>query len=231
MCLLNGFPHPDFSRIYGLSHQYLELRNTFMPHVQHLNSRFAKLQPISDRELLSNFATLLLHASDVVHGQRPRPKWRQAPYFAALDLTDAHEDIKAHTNVMDIKVMELVQDVTLLPLVETIIRQLDYPAFLFFHAVYVFFHHISTTWLASHPRSTFGIENLVLAGKSIEFVRALALQKCSPDGPQTQYFLPFKDEILDHKIFTLMPLIYVASTWKNRAILKRESGMLGLIGM
>jgi hypothetical protein len=233
--LLNGFPHPDFSRIYGLSHEHLILKKTFLSHVMHLNTRYTKLQDyIEDPRALYAVATLFLHASLVPQEHRPPRQWRQSPLATMLqDRTEnASADIKARAQKMGNYVETYVQDITLLPSIENILRQTEYPAYLFFQAVHTFFTHISTTWLTENPRRGFNIENIVLAGRSVEQVRKDTMITKSPHGLRVNFGFCLGGETFDDQIATILPMLYKQTVEVDAPmmILGRESGALGLIG-
>ncbi|ORY04762.1 hypothetical protein BCR34DRAFT_591098 [Clohesyomyces aquaticus] len=70
--LLNGFPHSHFRRVYGLSNEHYNTRETSIPHVKYLSKCFEKkLDSIEDEELLVAIAALFLHASNVPEELQP----------------------------------------------------------------------------------------------------------------------------------------------------------------
>lgn len=233
--LLNGFPHPDFSRVYGLSHEHLSLRETLLSHVMHLNTRYTKLQGyIEDPQALYAVATLFLHASLVPREHRPPLQWRQSPLAIMTQNQTKHvpADIKAKAQKLGNYMETYVQDITLLPSIENILRQTGYPAYLFFQAVQTFFSHISTTWLAKNYGRGFNVENLVFAGRSVEQVRKDTITAKSPRGPRVHLAFHLGGESFDNQIASLLPLLYKENVQADTPMmfLGRESGALGLLG-
>lgn len=140
------------------------------------------------------------------------------------------EDVRTKAIHFGSAVDPFVQDITFLPLIETIIRRLDYLPYLFLHAVYVFFDHISQNWLQSHPTAGYNIEDIELAGRSLESVRANFLRTRSEGGPQIVRLILLGGAVFDKQISTLLPLTFKTNVGDNEILLDPESGIMGLIG-
>jgi len=208
----NGFPQPDFSRTYGLSHRHKDLRNLFMPHVQHILKRYHQLRTIIDQreDLLLQLATLFLNASDTPQELRPikqRVRTNLPGTERALPqgrLVDRFE-----------------QDVTFLETLEEIITRLQYPAFLFFRAVHVFFEHTYKVWSVQHPRAAYRVQDIKFAGQNLVDIRnGIHGQIRSNWGLDGQ-----------EDLVTLMPLMAdPGDAGVLDADLDQQSGLIGFIG-
>ncbi|KAJ9157629.1 hypothetical protein NKR23_g352 [Pleurostoma richardsiae] len=232
MLLYNGFPHPEFCRIYGLTFRHRALRETYMPHVQHILKSYRRLQSLAnqDPELLLLMATLFLHASNTPQELRPmRQRVRQNVPGTNIAFPQG------------LLIDPFVQDTTFLQVVEDIVRLLNYPGTLYLHAVYVFFEHICKEWLRLHRYNSFKVRNIAFAGRSLIQSRCELLgTPYTPDDLEDEHEMAVVEEEAAEaaeaeKYRGLMPMIPDAEddlgTGEVNKTLDKQSGILGLIAL
>ncbi|KAK0099769.1 hypothetical protein ONS95_013340 [Cadophora gregata] len=228
--LSNGFPHPDFSRIYGISHRHKMLRLTYMPYVQYVQKRYLKLKAIlvNNVELLLQLAELFLMASEVPLEHRPM-KQRVRVNIPGTDIPMPNGSL----------VDPFEQDVTFLESVKDIIVQLDYPGILYLRAVYVFFEHTCKEWRAARPVTGYRVQDITFAGRSLVQAREALLARFpdsrdnASEGDEWSYAVEHIDGQVDvADLKPLMPLLAdPGDSLVENKTLDVASGMMGLIAL
>ncbi|KAF5268040.1 hypothetical protein FOXYS1_1072 [Fusarium oxysporum] len=161
--LLNGFPYPDFSSVYGLSAQQLDLRVLFVPHVESLLRQYQQLKSriMKDEALLLQLLDLFLQASNTP--TTLRPVQQQVKHILAGIGVPSPGGFPMDSSK---------QDAPFLPALKEIMIRLDYPATLFLWAVYVFFDFECQQWQDSNPGSVYRVEHIQFGGKPLAEVMA-----------------------------------------------------------
>ncbi|EWZ28232.1 hypothetical protein FOZG_18073 [Fusarium oxysporum Fo47] len=228
--LLNGFPHPDFSSVYGLSAQQLDLRALFVPHVESLLRQYQQLKSriMKDEALLLQLSDLFLQASNTP--TTLRPVQQQVKHILAGIGVPSPGGFPMDSSK---------QDAPFLPALKEIMIRLDYPATLFLWAVYVFFDYECQQWQDSNPGSVYRVEHIQFGGKPLAEVRAriIGQDPTEPAWIHNGIFLVTDSIGIDldsmRDIAAIMPLKAGPEKEDGTAPATQslQSGIFGLIGM